>query len=195
MSSAFDDRVPRLLERYDPDLVGGSPWSLTPQMAFRLIVAAETIHDSCLDDPNLFDEDNAIPRSVLAKASDEFLERQRRCYADLATKIVEGTLPSDLWSYLPACVGEEVALAHVLRVARDDYESGHLDEIFDVELGRLATDQALDTNFDFFEDQLFEDRDFEVLWSAELDGIENDEAVAIHMRYVNLHPSRWFLPL
>ena len=195
MSSTFDDRIPRLLESYDRHLVGGSPWKLTPQMAFRLIVASETVYDSSGEDPNLFGGGDAIPRSVLANASDEFLNRQRRCYADLATKIVEGTRPLDNWSYLPACVGEEVALAHVLRVARDDHESGHLDEIFDVELSYLATDQALDTNFDFFEDQLFEDRDFEVLWSPELDGIENDEAIAIHMRYVNLHPTRWFLPL
>lgn len=83
----------------------------------------------------------------------------------------------------------------MVRVARDDHETGHVSEIFDIELDRLANGTSFDTNFDFYDDQLFEDRDFEVLWSAELDGIENDEEVVLHMRYVNLHPSRWFLPL
>lgn len=173
----------------------GSPWGLTPQMAFRLIAAAKNIHDSSRDDPDLFSEDDAIPRTVFARVTPEFLDRQRRCYADLAARLVEGTRPVSDWPYLATCVGEEVALAHVLRVARDDHDTGHLDDVFDIELDQLATDSALDANFDFYEDSLFDDRDFEVLWSAELDGIENDEEVALHMRYVNFHPSRWFLPL
>lgn len=69
-------------------------------MAFRLIVAAETIYDSSRDDPGLFGEEDAIPRTVLAGPNPEFLDRQRQCYADLAARLVEGAGPVDDWPYL-----------------------------------------------------------------------------------------------
>ncbi len=51
-----------------------------------------------------------------------------------------------------------------------------------------------DADFDYYEEFLFKDTDFKALWSPDLNGTEDDETVVARRGYVNLHPSRWFLP-
>ena len=190
----WDRQVMLLLDRHGgPDSAHPSPWQLTPQMAFRLIVAADSITD--------LDEDErgaalaaALPLRLLASATPEFIDRFRRCYADLSERIARAELPADRWPFLARCVGEEVALDHLLEVVREDHESGHAEDLFADELGRLATDPRRDADVDHYQDSLFKDRDFQVLSSPRHDGIEDDQAIAGRLGYSNLQSARWFLP-
>lgn len=187
----LDPRAQLLLRRYGagPD---GSPWGLTPQTAYRLVVAAEDAFDSARETPEVALED-VLPPRVLLSATDAFIARFAQCFADLAERIIAADPRSGDWSHLSGCVGEEVALAHVIEVARDGHVDGWLEEPFRAELDLLASDPERDVDFEWFADALFADRDFEVLWMHNLDGIEDDPESA-HLRFVNLQPERWFLP-
>ncbi len=190
MTDPTSERTRQLIERHGgPDSERPSPWQLTPLMAFRLIVAAEERADDITEGrDDLFAE--ALPPFVHSTATAEFRERFRRCYLDLADRIEEAGTPGDGWPYLAHCVGEEVALADILAVAADDHDSGHFDELYSHQIDGLG-DNA---DFDYYEDALFKDYDFKVLWSPDLDGIEDDEMIVARLGYMNLHPSRWFLP-
>jgi hypothetical protein len=195
MTGRADDRIELLLKRHGSLTAHRqSSWAITPQMAFRLIVAAETTSDAIREDPDLLRDDAALPPLVLAVATPEFIDRYRRCYSDLAVRLVAAEVPGSGWPHLAQCVGEEVALAHMLRVASNDHESGHAQEIFGVDLELLATDPDRDTDFELCNELTFYDRDFELLWSPALDGIDTDEFLSARMAYANLHASRWFLP-
>lgn len=188
----WDHRVAMLLDRHgSPGSAHPSPWQITPQMACRLIVAADSVTDLD-DDASEVALDDALPPLLRATASPEFLDHFRR-YADLAERIAEGELPADRWPYLARCVGEEVALDHLLEVVREDHESGHTEDLFADELGRLATDRRRDTNVDHYQGSLFKDRAFRLLWSPRHDGIEDDEAIAGRLGHTNLQLARRFL--
>lgn len=189
-----DDRVEALLRRYGGHGSGrSSAWGLTPQMAFRLIVAAEDTFDGACEHPGVFVDEGMLPPSVLAAADDVFISRFLSCFSDLAERLEAAESRCAPRRYLAHCVGEEVALAHVIQVAADWHADGWFDDAHRDELARLATNSERDRDFDWYADTLFEDRDFEVLWMPHLDGVEGDDRFA-HVRFVNLHRSRWFLP-
>lgn len=194
MTDPTTERNRQLIERHGgPDSARPSPWQLTPLMACRLIVAAEERADD-IAEGRIDVLAEALPPLVHATATPEFCARFRRCYVDLAEWITAADTPGDGWPFLAHCVGEEVALADVLATAADDHDSGHFDDLYAGEIEQLTTDPERDTDFDYYEDALFKDTDFKVLWSPHLDGIEDDETIAARLGYANLQPSRWFLP-
>lgn len=194
MTEPLSDLAERMVERHGgPGSAHPSPWQLTPLMAFRLVVAAEERADDITEGhADVLAE--ALPPLVHTTAATEFCARFRRCYVDLAERITAADTPGDGWPFLAHCVGEEVALADILATAADDHDSGHFDDLYADEIEQLTTDPERDTDFDHYEDALFKDTDFKVLWSPHLDGIEDDETVAARLGYANLQPSRWFLP-
>ncbi|HMG43194.1 MAG TPA: hypothetical protein VK611_17825 [Acidimicrobiales bacterium] len=167
----------------------GTPWGLTPRMACQLHMAADVEADM-LRDNGLDDAGYVLPRAARRVVTPEFWGRFVQCFEDLAARLAE---PDD--DLLPRCVGEEVALAHVIEQAKSRYldmSEGWV--VAGLDLSELPSNQELDTDFEHYADVLFEDRDFELLWMPRFDGIEDDEELQQELRIANLHPSRWFLP-
>ena len=190
----WDRQVMRLLDRHGgPSSAHPSPWRLTPQMAFRPIVAADSITDLDEDalEAALADD---LPPLIRATATPEFLSPYHRCYADLSERITRAETPADRWLYLARCVGEEVALDHMLEIVREDHESGHTEDLFAEEVGRLATDPRRDTDVDHYQDSLFKDRDFRVLVVTPTRRHRGRQGSARRLGYSNLQPAKWFLP-
>ena len=188
MDSEFDQIVRAISTAYSTD-PEQSKWALTPRMACRLLIQARFVADIALDPDYLTGTTFVLPPIALRQATPAFLTRFARCFDDLAQRIA---YPGGA-EVLTACTGDEVALDHVLELARGAYLDGtELDmigELFD----KLPVSPELDDDFDFYADVLFLDRDFELLWQPELDGIEGDEP-AEALCLVNLKPDRWFLP-
>jgi hypothetical protein len=82
----------------------------------------------------------------------------------------------------PSCVAEEMSLYLFIEAAKTGLE------IFQ-DSGRQVTDRDLD--FSSFEDVMFQDPDFEMLFDLSLDGIEDSE-VGARLGAGNLSPDEWF---
>ena len=191
--STRDERDRSLVEAFgaayttDP---ATTPWGLTPRMACRLYSHALMISSLARDDPSyLTDDDWALP-PVALRADPAFHQRFARCFGDLAERLRDPESTPDLTQ----CVGDEVALDTVLNVARDAWADGTERESIGKALTRLPECRPYDDDFAYYSDTLFQDRDFEVLWRPDLDGIEDDDALAGEFNLVNLRLDRWFLP-
>lgn len=77
------------------------------------------------------------------------------------------------------CVAEELALHMIIR---------HADAWLTDAEGQPAVDWGL------YEDTVFEDTDFEVLYQPALDGIEDGGDISDYLGMANLHPGEWFEP-
>lgn len=171
--------------------VDQSPWSLTPRMALQLVWQAQFVVDLAADDPDFFRSVGALPSIAVELASPEFLERFRKSFEDLVHRLRH---PAETAGSLAQCVGDEVALAYLLRAAADCIEEPAERQVMEPELAALPEAAEFDSNFLFYEDVLFEDRDFELLFRDFSDEASADwEALAIQQP--SLRPDGWFLPL
>jgi hypothetical protein len=82
----------------------------------------------------------------------------------------------------------------VLLRSRRAPSDGTEDDVLGLLLAELPANGDYDDDFALYSETLFEDRDFEMLWRADLDGIEDDDDHAEEFGIVNLRPDRWFLP-
>lgn len=91
-------------------------------------------------------------------------------------------------------MGDEVALGHVISMVASAHEDGNETGALAEMVAALPDGGDAEDDFEMYADSLFEDRDFEWLWQADLDGIESDEDMRKLVGIANLHPSQWFLP-
>jgi len=166
----------------------------TPRTALVLSVALEVMADWIIDgcdrdeDTGRYTNDELPP--IARNRTYEWMARLSNCFLDLRDDIlIKGQDPR------PLCTGEEVALALAIEYARDDFDSG----LFSDEDGEYAAAlESLpahpeDYDWEMLEELLFKDRDFEMLYDAKLDGIEDPECAANkHLGIINLHPNDWF---
>jgi hypothetical protein len=192
-----------------PDLVGAWPCQidrcsarlhrgLAPRGAYVLWVSARILADQWREwlavptladtrHPGLDPSFDALPAIARRVGSLAWLDRFIGCFDELGDTVARGDLEL-------TCTGEEVAfqvlLADAARrlgeegaVVPPDFDvwPGHGDA-FDFDLSRIETIVCWDT-------------DVCLLWQADLDGIEADEAAGFaHVGAVNLHPKNWFEP-
>lgn len=171
----------------DPDC---SPWGLTPRMALRLYSQAELMGSLAKEDPAFLTEDDWVLPPAALRSGPAFHQRFVQCFFDLADRLRR--LTGD--GLLARCVGDEVALDAVLNAARDAHKDGTDDDVLGPLMAELPANKEHDGDFELYSETLFEDRDFEMLWRADLDGIEDDDEHAKEFGIVNLRPDRWFLP-
>jgi hypothetical protein len=123
-----------------------------------------------------------LPPVAAAAADTVWLKRFARCFRDLADRIASG----ELMEPTPRCTGEEMALHLALDSLQDALTSA--DGIrFDLPGYAITHDDIHEAR-----EVLFEDHDVLLLFDPGHDGIESD--LADPRRFINLHPSRWFLP-
>lgn len=166
----------------------------TPRTALVLAVTLEVMSDFIIDGCDR-DEDTGrytndeLPQ-IARNRTYEWMTRLSNCFIDLRDDIfIKGKDPR------PLCTGEEVALALAIEYARDDFDSG----LFSEEGGEYESalmslpEHPEDYDWEMLEDDLFKYRDFEMLYDAALDGIEDKECVANRqLGMINLHPNDWF---
>lgn len=174
--------------RTDPDR---SPWGLTPRMALRLVAQCHMEFDTArLSPESMTDGTWILPSVALARATPEFLDRFTRCFADIADRLLDPTSAGSLLH----CTGEEIAMSHVIDQAKAFYADGGEPEVIGFELDALADGGDLDVDFDWYSEILFDDKDYELLWMPQMDGIADDDDAARQLALANLRPDRWFLP-
>ena len=114
-----------------------------------------------------------LPRQYRARYNRLFVQRFIACLMTVACKFAQAP-----WQSL-SCVGEELATFAFIEDARTQLElDGHPDP---------------DDAFSDLEDILFEDMDFEFLFEAEFEGIE-DTVAAQELGLANLAFADWFKP-
>lgn len=110
------DLLETFARAYSTD-VEESRWGLTPRMAIRLDAHARAIAALTRADPAyLIDDGSILPPNAVRRATPAFLSRFSQCFDDLADRLLAG---GDISAFLPLCTADEVALDHVLEVARD----------------------------------------------------------------------------
>lgn len=191
MSGPDSSLVADLTAGYDTD-VDQSPWGLTPRMALRLVIQAQFVADLARGNPDYFTlGDWVLPEIVRDQATPEFLERFHQCFEDLIRRLRHPQYGSD---GLAQCVGDEVALRHVVALARDAASDGSESVETGPEFSLLPASPEFDDEFEFYEEVLFEDRDFDLLWSGDYSRLTDDDEASGVPHPVNLRPDRWFLP-
>lgn len=166
---------------------------ISPRSRHLLMVAAEMLPDQGRedidqDDPSqwlLFDR---YPR-ITHDRDANWRRRALRAYGDLAAMIKNGQIPQ------PGCTAEEMALWFIIELAAAFEQDRDAWPTIWSEVQELPS-TADDFNWDELRDDLFEDHDFLMLYSPDLDGIEDPlDAVNAQMRIgPYLRPQDWFTP-
>ncbi|MFB4279907.1 MULTISPECIES: hypothetical protein [unclassified Nonomuraea] len=99
----------------------------------------------------------------------------------VATISVTGRLADDTWRH-PACVAEELALRLLIEEAKAV-----------LELYELMDSDEAESIYDFFTDHAFDDVDHEMLYTPELDGIDEHPEAAF-LRIAPMGFASWFVP-
>lgn len=166
---------------------------IAPRTRHLLMVAAEMLPDQGRED---IDEDDPArwllfdryPRITHGRDAG-WRRRALRAYGDLAAIINSGQFPR------PGCTAEEMALWLIIELAAAFEQDRDAWPTIWSELQALPA-TADDFNWDELREDLFEDHDFLMLYSPDLDGIEDPlDHVNTQLRIgPYLRPQDWFTP-
>lgn len=160
-------------------------------MALRLLSQATFIARLADGAPHLFTAfDGLLPPVAIDRATPEFLERFRLCFEDLGRRLLD---PRQGRERLTRCVGDEIALAHVLQLATDEAELGSEACPVARELELLPPVPERDAAFDHYDELLLGARRFELLWRCDASLFVGDREVPLSVELLDLRPDRWFL--
>ena len=167
--------------------VGEEGW-FTPRKAARLWLTLVSVGDEY---PDMFEMlDDRLPPIARGRGH-VFLARMRRAALDLRADIESGRPP------YPRSTGEALVLSWALReaIASADGDDDAGQEVANELLAHVAraADDSERPGSDLFElyDTLFEDLDFELMYSPEMDGIEQSRT-GRQLGMESLRPEDWF---
>ena len=144
-----------------------------------LLIAIDLLVDEFFDDVAALLDDAKfahvsmaayLPPKYLPRYTPQFAKEFLVCVLTVAWKLRSPSV------HRLACVGEELALAAIIQRAKDVLE-----------------DEGIEPDFRAFEQCVFEDKDFELLFAPKLDGFEDTE-VGRMLAIANLHFEDWFTP-